>query len=137
MDANCSKCGMHLSSPWSFCPHCGAAIPLEHHETEERHIPARGAFGGLLYGVIAAPILIIAGVMICLTGWGIFIGVPIVAIGVLAPLAGPIFGMGEHKGKCPECGTTVISVADGKVHDCPACSAQFAVNDREVKHGIV
>ncbi len=134
METNCTKCGLHLVAQWSFCPHCGTTIQHEHHEPEQRHVPARGAFGGLLYGVIAAPILIIAGVMICLTGWGLFIGVPIIAMGVLAPLAGPIFGMGEHKGKCPACGTTVISVPDGRVHACPTCSAQFAVQDREVRH---
>jgi DNA-directed RNA polymerase subunit RPC12/RpoP len=92
-------------------------------------VPARGAFGGLLYGVIAAPILIVAGIMISLTGWGIFLGVPVIVLGILAPLAGPLFGMGEHKGKCPACGTTVITVGDGKVHDCPTCSAKFAVSD--------
>jgi hypothetical protein len=90
-------------------------------------VPARGAFGGLIYGVIAAPILIVAGIMISLTGWGIFLGVPVIALGILAPLAGPLFGMGEHKGKCPACGTTVITIGDGKVHDCPTCSAKFAV----------
>jgi DNA-directed RNA polymerase subunit RPC12/RpoP len=92
-------------------------------------VPARGAFGGLIYGVIAAPILIVAGIMISLTGWGIFLGVPVIVLGILAPLAGPLFGMGEHKGRCPECGTTVITIGDGKVHDCPTCSAKFAVGE--------
>lgn len=130
MDAHCSKCATPLTPFWIFCPHCGTAVP---HETQNaatpEHVPARGAFGGLIYGVIAAPILIVAGIMISLTGWGIFLGVPVIVLGILAPLAGPLFGMGEHKGRCPECGTTVITIGDGKVHDCPTCSAKFAVGE--------
>jgi hypothetical protein len=102
MDAHCSNCATPLTPLWIFCPHCGTAVP---HETQNaappEHVPARGAFGGLIYGVIAAPILIVAGIMISLTGWGIFLGVPVIVLGILAPLAGPLFGMGEHKGKCP------------------------------------
>jgi zinc ribbon protein len=128
MDAHCSNCATPLTPLWIFCPHCGTAVP---HETQNaappEHVPARGAFGGLIYGVIAAPILIVAGIMISLTGWGIFLGVPVIVLGILAPLAGPLFGMGEHKGKCPACGTTVITIGNGKVHDCPTCSAKFAV----------
>jgi hypothetical protein len=133
MDATYSNCKTHLgSTQWSFCPHCGMAVaheapkPLEH-----AHHPARGAFGGLAYGLIAAPILIIAGMMICLTGWGIFLGIPVVILGVLAPLAGPLFGMSEHTAQCPECGTKVVTLADGKMHACPACSAQFGVDEHE------
>jgi DNA-directed RNA polymerase subunit RPC12/RpoP len=130
MDAHCSKCATPLTPLWIFCPHCGTAVP---HETQNaapsEHVPARGAFGGLIYGVIAAPILIVAGIMISLTGWGIFLGVPVIVLGILAPLAGPLFGMGEHKGKCPACGTTVITIGDGKVHDCPTCGARFAVGE--------
>ena len=129
MDAHCSKCATSLTPLWIFCPHCGTAVP---HETQNyaaphEHVPARGAFGGLLYGLIAAPILIAAGIMISLTGWGVFLGVPIILLGILAPLAGPLFGMGEHRGKCPVCGTVVITIGDGKVHDGPTCSAKFAV----------
>jgi uncharacterized Zn finger protein (UPF0148 family) len=132
MDANCSRCGTEIAPHWIFCPHCGEHVPQESHKAEpqqQEHIPARGAFGGLLYGLIAAPILITAGIMISLTGWGVFFGVPIIIMGILAPLAGPLFGMGKHKGKCPACGTVVITVGDGNVHDCPTCSAKFAVGE--------
>ncbi len=133
MDAHCTKCGTTLTTLWTFCPFCGTAVSHETHSPEPpEHVPARGAFGGLLYGLIAAPILIVAGIMISLTGWGIFLGVPVIVLGILSPLAGPLFGMGEHKGKCPACGTMVITVGDGKVHDCPTCSAKFAVGDHAV-----
>ena len=101
MDTDCSKCGTHLAMAWTFCPHCGASIVHAVHPSEHQHHPARGAFGGLYYGLIAAPILIIPGVLLCLLGWGIFLGVPMIMLGIMAPLLGPVLGMGEHKGKCP------------------------------------
>jgi predicted amidophosphoribosyltransferase len=132
MDTNCSKCGAHLSSAWSFCPACGTAVTHEVHPSAHQHHPARGAFGGLYYGLIAAPILIIPGVLLCLLGWGIFFGVPMIVLGITAPLVGPVLGMGEHKGKCPSCGTRMISIADSKEHDCPICNKKFAIEDAEV-----
>ncbi len=128
MNAHCAQCAARLEPAWKYCPECGAPHAVEHAEPpEQEHHPARGAFGGLFYGLIAAPILIISGIMISLTGWGIFLGVPVIVAGILAPLAGPVFGMSEHTAKCPVCGTRMVTVADGKVHDCPVCSGRFAV----------
>jgi hypothetical protein len=129
MNTNCSKCGTHLVSLWGFCPHCGTAVLHEAHPIEHQHHPARGAFGGLYYGLIAAPILIIPGILLCLLGWGIVFGVPMIVLGILAPLLGPIVGMGEHRGKCPSCGTRVISIADSKEHECPVCCEKFAIEN--------
>jgi predicted amidophosphoribosyltransferase len=131
MDANCSKCGSHIATMWGFCPHCGNQIKHEVHPQDHEHHPARGAFGGMFYGLIAAPILIFPGIMLCLLGWGIFFGVPMIVLGLLAPLAGPIFGMNEHRAKCPSCGTHVLTLADGKTHRCPTCSESFAVGKVE------
>jgi len=131
MDTNCSKCGTHLASSWMYCPLCGIAVVQEARRSEHQHHPARGAFGGLYLGLIAAPILIIPGVLLCLLGWGIFFGVPMIVLGILAPLLGPVLGMGEHRGKCPSCGTRMISVDDGKTHECPMCSEKFAIGDDE------
>jgi len=132
MDANCSKCGVHLASSWIFCPHCGTTVAHEVHPRDHQHHPARGAFGGMVYGLIAAPVLIFPGILLCLLGWGIFLGVPMIVLGLLAPLAGPVFGMGEHRAKCPACGTTVLTVADGKVHSCPTCNERFALDGEGV-----
>lgn len=134
MDALCSKCGKQIAPQWSFCAQCGAAVNHESHaQAEHEAAPARGAYGGLLYGVIAAPILILAGIMLSLTGWGIFLGLPMILAGILAPLAGPLFGMGERKGRCPSCGTLVISSGDGLLHDCPACNERFAIGHKEAR----
>jgi len=130
MDANCSKCGAHLTPSWVFCPHCGTGIAHEVHAREHQLHPARGAFGGMVYGLIAAPVLIIPGILLCLLGWGIFLGVPMIVLGILAPILGPVFGMGEHRAKCPACGTAMLTIADGKMHSCPTCNERFAL-DRE------
>ena len=130
MDAHCVKCGTALASGWSFCPQCGTGI--EHEKPIPRAhslAPSKGAFGGMYIGLVAAPILIISGVMLCLTGWGVFFGVPFIVLGILAPLYGPIVGMGEHRGKCPSCGTRMISIADSKEHECPVCNKKFAIEE--------
>ncbi len=135
MNARCSNCQRTLEPQWSFCPTCGATVEAHPDITPNpEHHPVRWAFGGLFYGMLAAPILIVTGIMICLTGWGLFLGIPVIALGVLAPLAGPLFGMNERAAKCPECGTRVITLADGQTHACPSCNAQFAVVKEQHAH---
>jgi hypothetical protein len=133
MADQCSKCEMQLTLGWSFCPSCGTATRHQSQPNSEppEHVPARSAFGGLAIGMLVAPILVMAGTMVCLTGWGIFVGVPMILLGVLAPLAGPLVGMDEHLGKCPSCATVVIGKADGRAHHCPACDTDFEVKGRE------
>lgn len=138
MNAQCSKCGTQLALAWSFCPNCGLTVT---HEVRQAGPPAEhtkssmpGAFGGLFFGVVTASVLIIFGTLLCLTGLGALLGVPMIIAGVLAPLAGPLFGMGEHQGKCPSCGIHVVSVTDGQSHHCPACDKEFALLE---DHGIV
>ena len=133
MNAHCLKCGMAVVQGWSFCPQCGTSIEHEKYEPQQHQpVPSKGAFSGMYVGLIAAPILIISGVMLCLTGWGVFFGVPFILLGILAPLFGPIVGMGEHRGKCPSCGTRMISIADSKEHACPVCDEKFAIEDHAV-----
>ena len=131
MDARCSKCSMQIPSAGNFCPYCGTAVARESRPVKHDRHRGRAAFGGTFYGLIAAPILIIPGILLCLLGWGIFLGIPMIIMGILLPLAGPIFGMGEHRGKCPSCGTRMISVEDGQKHACPVCNAMFAMEDQQ------
>jgi len=131
MDAHCQKCGLVVMREWRFCPQCGGSIEHEKHEAQlHLPVPSKGAFSGMYIGLVAAPILIISGVMLCLTGWGIFFGIPFILLGILAPLFGPLVGMREHRGKCPSCGTRMISIADSKQHECPVCSEKFAIEDQ-------
>jgi hypothetical protein len=131
MNSPCAKCGTLLETSWGFCPKCGVGITREAHphaahvEPETSSVP--GAFGGLLFGVIVAPVLIIFGTLLCLTGLGAFLGVPMIIVAIIAPLVGPVLGLGEHKVRCPSCNTRMITVADGRMHYCPTCEKEFAL----------
>ncbi|UWZ82389.1 zinc-ribbon domain-containing protein [Occallatibacter riparius] len=104
MNGGCLKCGEHMDAEWVFCPQCGAKIegPTAEIATaghEHEPAPVTGAFSGALFGLIAAPIALVFGIMLCLTGWGIFIGIPVIILAILAPLAGPLVGLGAAKDK--------------------------------------
>lgn len=124
---------MQLATSWTFCPQCGttASHPAEPHVPPPPHekTSIKGGFGGLFVGLVITPVFLIVGTLLCLTGLGALLGVPMIIVGIIAPLAGPIFGLGEHRGKCPSCGTRVISFTDGQSHDCPACNKGFVVED--------
>jgi len=74
--------------------------------------------------------------MLCLTGLGAFLGVPMIIAAVFAPLAGSMMGMGEHKGRCPSCKTRMISIPDAKGHECPVCNKKFTVEDHELVQAL-
>ena len=136
MNAPCTKCGTLLEMPWSFCPRCGTAVSrgARQHAARAAHEKSSvpGAFGGLLFGVIIAPVLIILGTLLCLTGLGAFLGVPLILLAIIAPLVGPLIALGEHKVRCPYCNTREITVADGKLHFCPNCDREFALGEHQV-----
>jgi hypothetical protein len=135
MNAICSKCGAQVEAAWAFCPHCAARCK---HEIEEydppKHekAPVKGGFSGLLLGLIAAPVLIITGGMICLTGLGVFLGVPMVVAGVCAPLIGPLLGLSSVRGNCPWCNSPLGSVALIERFSCPACNHRIVVRKQEL-----
>jgi DNA-directed RNA polymerase subunit RPC12/RpoP len=130
MKESCSKCGAHLESPWSFCPHCGTssahekAAPAEHEPA-----PMKRAFGGLLFGVIVAPVCIIVGTMLCLTGLGAVLGIPMIIAGALSPLLGPMFGLDTHAGECPWCGAKVSIVPMVDAFHCQECHQKISVKN--------
>ena len=132
MSATCRKCTAHLEAAWKFCPLCGAVGVQEPEHQEHERPPVKGAFGGLLLGLLAAPVLIIYGGMICLTGLGVFLGVPMILAGVCAPLLGSLLGINALKGKCPWCGSSVGSVALFDRFSCPACSKRIVVRKSEL-----
>jgi DNA-directed RNA polymerase subunit RPC12/RpoP len=104
MSDDCLKCGKHLEEEWVFCARCGAKIEMPTAEIapaghEHEPAPVTGALSGALFGLIAAPAALMFGIMLCLTGWGIFIGIPVIVLAFLAPLAGPLVGLGAAKDK--------------------------------------
>ncbi len=104
MSDQCLKCGVRLEEEWVYCAGCGAKIEAPTAEIavaghEHEPAPVTGAFSGALFGLIAVPIGLVVGIMLCLTGWGIFLGIPVIVLAVVAPLAGPLMGLGAAKDK--------------------------------------
>jgi DNA-directed RNA polymerase subunit RPC12/RpoP len=92
---------------------------------------APGAFGGLLFGMLAVPILVIVGTMLCLTGLGAILGIPMIVAAVFAPLLGPMIGLGALKGRCPSCGIAISSVANKSDFACHGCGQRIHIRRRE------
>lgn len=136
MSDPCPKCGAQLSTPWRFCPLCGS-VALHQTQSQEPPAPSEvekppisAAFSGLFFGVIVAPMCIIVGTMLCLTGLGAFLGVPMIIAGIFSPLLGPLIGIGEPKGKCPWCGTAVNNVFNATGFECHACTKRINVRNQ-------
>lgn len=133
----CAKCGSHIESQWKFCPLCGVGRAPEtteppHTPPAHERAPVKGAFSGLFFGLIAAPVLIIAGGMICLTGLGIVLGIPLIVAGVLAPVIGPMMGINSMRAACPWCGAKVTGVSIFDKFSCPTCGEHIVMKKREL-----
>jgi len=87
-------------------------------------------FSGMFFGVIVTPMCLIVGTMLCLTGLGAILGVPVIIGGILAPILGPMICLGEPKGKCPWCGTKVTNVFNASSFDCHECGKRIDAHDR-------
>jgi len=140
MNTSCANCGAHIESLWSFCPHCGAAVPDEVHETQPaaahpnpEKVPVKGAFGGLLLGFISAPVLIVVGSLLLITGVGALPGFLMIVGGILAPLLGPMLGIGALHGNCPWCGAEVRALALLDRFSCESCKGKIQVRHREME----
>jgi len=133
MSGSCLKCGAELDGSWKFCPRCGAvSAPAEVSHHEHERAPAKYAFSGLLFGIIAAPPLIIYGTMICLLGPPMVLGIPLIVAGIAAPFLGPYLAINAVRGKCPWCGEKITSVGPLDAFYCHACSQRIVVKDREM-----
>jgi predicted RNA-binding Zn-ribbon protein involved in translation (DUF1610 family) len=135
MDELCQKCQAHLTSPWNFCPNCGVVVVHKAHplaqQTETEKAPVRNAFSGLAVGVVAAPAMLILGSLLCLTGLGAILGIPLIVGAVIAPLVGPVVGLNAVKGKCPWCGAPVSCIHSAQSFDCDACHQRIAIRNEK------
>ena len=134
MTAKCAQCGTDVQASWTFCPHCGAAavrMPEPHAHARER-APLRHGAVGLFFGLVAAPVFIIYGTMICLLGPWMVVGIPMILLGILSPILGPYLALNAVRGKCPYCGVSISSVGPLDAFYCYACSQKIVVRDREM-----
>ena len=138
MITQCVKCAAQMDPRWSYCSRCGAANPgpVGHAAEPRKHerSPVRNSFSGLLFGLIIAPVCLIVGGMLCCTLLGAFLGIPMIILGILAPLLGPILGFSLFKGNCPWCGTKINSVFNHtQVFPCPKCGKEIAIRNKELE----
>ena len=135
MPHQCQKCSAQLSAPWIFCPTCGTMVqhePITPHEAERP--PVKHVFSGLLFGLIVTPMCLIVGGMLCCTILGAVLGVPVIVAGILAPLIGPMVGIGEPRGNCPWCGTELNDIVNSPAFECHVCNGKVLLqNSRFVK----
>lgn len=134
MKSFCRHCGaeLPLSAP-RFCSACGAAtaVPGTPAETETKSAKAEGAATGCLASWGPAGCLFLIGVLLCLTGVGAFVGVPLIIVALLLPFLGTLMGLGAVKGECPWCGMPVVGASAAKGIDCPACKKRIVIKDRK------
>ncbi len=81
--------------------------------------------------MITVPILAIVGTMLCLTGLGALLGVPMIIVAVLAPLLGPMIGIGAMHGTCPWCGIRIHSIITVPEFYCHGCSKPILIENRK------
>ena len=146
MEMQCPNCDAHIAAPWKDCPHCGAVIvqqPLAAVSTashadsaKPERAPVRWAFAGLLFGMITVPILAIVGTMLCLTGLGAILGVPMIVTAILAPILGPMIGIGAMHGTCPWCGTRIHSIITVPEFYCHGCSKPIVIEKRKFLRAV-
>lgn len=134
MENLCLQCHSPLEPAWKFCPACAAPVPHElhvHAPQEHEKAPVKASFSGLMFGLIVAPMLLIVGAMLCLTGLGAVLGIPMIVCGILAPLVGPMVGLVSLRGRCPWCGASVTSLNSTQSFACDACQRRIAIRNEK------
>jgi len=78
-------------------------------------------------------VLFTIGILLCFTGIGTILGVPLILSGLLAPLLGPLLGLGVRhmKGNCPWCGTPITCSPGSIGVDYPACKKRIVIRDKQ------
>jgi hypothetical protein len=137
MSGFCPKCGKELASAARFCAVCGEANtrvagqnPVQS-QTEIKSAKGQGTALGCLTGWGVSGCLVPVGVLLCFTGIGAIIGIPILIAGLAALVIGPLLGLGTKKGKCPWCGSVVMSAFGSRGFDCPVCKNRIVVRNTQ------
>jgi DNA-directed RNA polymerase subunit RPC12/RpoP len=98
--------------------------------SETTSAKGEGLATGCLAGAMTSGCLIVAGGLLCLTGIGAIIGIPMILGGLLAPFLGPVLGLTNIKGKCPYCETNVTAQSRALGVTCPACKKRIVIREK-------
>jgi hypothetical protein len=129
----CTRCGSTLSGGVAFCSACRhpardltrAFAVSSAASNQAARAKGLGAFAGWIAGGAVAACLIVVGFLLCLTGVGMILGIPIILAGFVMPFIGPFLGARALKGACPYCRSVVLSASRG--FNCPVCKRRIVV----------
>jgi len=82
---------------------------------------------GLAIGVIFFGV----GGILCLSGIGAIIGIPLIVVGILFPFLAPVLGLTIIKGQCPYCGSDVLISSTQPEVTCLACKKLIVIRNEE------
>lgn len=82
----------------------------------------------ILIGFLVGWLVIVPiGTVLCLTGIGMVLGIPLVLLGLVLPITLPLLGRLRRVGACPHCGTNVIIFIGATAATCPDCHRRLLV----------
>lgn len=136
---NCPDCGKQISDRAAACPNCGAPPVADESATTPQLVQQvvtptesaklEGVVIGTASGCLTSVLLFVGGGLLCATGIGALIGVPMIIGAILAPIVGPLLGLAHKKGRCPNC-QGEVSVAPGeRGTTCGSCKRRIVYRD--------
>ncbi|MEK7775316.1 MAG: hypothetical protein AAB305_05480 [Candidatus Zixiibacteriota bacterium] len=97
--------------------------------TEAKSAKGMGV-AGCLGGTGCCVWIIAIGFLLCFTGIGMLIGIPLIIAGLLMLILAPLVAFGTLKGKCPWCATEVYSTSP-EGFNCSACKKRIVIKDKK------
>lgn len=97
-------------------------------ETEATGAKGQGAMAGCLVGWGMSGCLLSIGALLCVTGVGAIIGIPLIIVGLAAPLFGPLLGLTTLKGRCPWC--DMATMGNRPAFNCHVCKHRIVIKGK-------
>jgi DNA-directed RNA polymerase subunit RPC12/RpoP len=92
---------------------------------------ANGLGGGVV-GLFLGLLMIVIGILLCLTIIGAIIGIPMILAGVVMPFGIALGALGLRNQKCPYCQNKVAVGLGMKALTCRYCKKRLLVKDKEL-----